>query len=114
MINVSVVGLGYVGSAMSVVIADAKKNKKNLFNVTGLDLKTPIGVKRIEKLNNFEFPFKSNDKLINIKLRKIRKNNNLMLHAYKIKFMINNIQYNFKAPYNKHFENFLNKNFKSY
>ena len=39
------------------------------------------------------------------------KSKNLMLHAYKIKFMINNIQYNFKANYNKEFENFLKKNF---
>ena len=37
-----------------------------------------------------------------------------MLHAYKIKFMINNIQYNFKARYNVSFENFLKKIFKSY
>ena len=29
-----------------------------------------------------------------------------MLHAYKIKFMINNIKYNFKAKYNENFENF--------
>ena len=36
---------------------------------------------------------------------------NLMLHAYKIKFMINNIQYNFKAKYNNIFEEFLKKNF---
>ena len=35
----------------------------------------------------------------------------LMLHAYKIKFMINNIQYNFKAKYNNLFEDFLKKNF---
>ncbi len=35
----------------------------------------------------------------------------LMLHAYKIKFMINNIQYNFKARYDKNFEEFLKKNF---
>ena len=35
---------------------------------------------------------------------------NLMLHAYKIKFMINNIQYNFKAKYSKLFEDFLKKN----
>jgi hypothetical protein len=34
-----------------------------------------------------------------------------MLHAYKIKFMINNVQYNFKAKYNELFENFLNNNF---
>ena len=32
------------------------------------------------------------------------KSKNLMLHAYKIKFMINNTQYNFKAEYNKEFE----------
>ncbi len=42
--------------------------------------------------------------------RKRVKIKNLMLHAYKIKFMINNIQYNFKAKYNSQFENFLKKN----
>ncbi len=42
--------------------------------------------------------------------RKRIKIKNLMLHAYKIKFMINNIQYNFKAKYNKPFEDFLKKN----
>ena len=39
------------------------------------------------------------------------KSKNLMLHAYKIKFMIKNVQYNFKAEYNEEFENFLKKNF---
>ena len=43
--------------------------------------------------------------------RKIVKAKNLMLHAYRIKFMINNVQYNFKAKYNELFENFLDKNF---
>jgi len=43
--------------------------------------------------------------------RKRIKIKNLMLHAYKIKFMINNIQYNFKAKYNNLFEDFLRKNF---
>ena len=42
--------------------------------------------------------------------RKRVKTKNLMLHAYKIKFMINNIQYNFKAKYNNLFEDFLKKN----
>ena len=42
--------------------------------------------------------------------RKRVKINNLMLHAYKIKFMIKNIQYNFKAKYSNIFENFLKKN----
>jgi len=43
--------------------------------------------------------------------RKRLKIKNLMLHAYKIKFMINNVQYNFKAKYNSLFEDFLKKNF---
>jgi len=43
--------------------------------------------------------------------RKRIKIKNLMLHAYKIKFMINNVQYNFKAKYNNPFEEFLKKNF---
>ena len=42
--------------------------------------------------------------------RKRIKIKNLMLHAYKIKFMIDNIQYNFKAKYNNLFEDFLKKN----
>ena len=43
--------------------------------------------------------------------RKKIKTKNLMLHAYKIKFMINNVQYNFKARYNESFKNFLYKIF---
>ena len=39
------------------------------------------------------------------------KSKNLMLHAYKIKFKIKNIQYNFKAEYNSEFEKFLKMNF---
>ena len=34
---------------------------------------------------------------------------NLMLHAYEIKFMINNVKYNFKADLNKEFKDFINK-----
>ena len=43
--------------------------------------------------------------------RKKIKTKSLMLHAYKIKFMINNVQYNFKAKYNKIFTDFLKENF---
>ena len=43
--------------------------------------------------------------------RKRVKIKNLMLHAYKIKFMINDVQYNFKAKYNYPFEDFLKKSF---
>ncbi len=37
------------------------------------------------------------------------KSNNLMLHAYEIKFMINNVKYNFSADFNKEFKDFLIK-----
>jgi hypothetical protein len=30
-----------------------------------------------------------------------------MLHAYEIKFMINNVKYNFRADYNKEFKDFI-------
>ncbi len=46
--------------------------------------------------------FLNNQKKIKIK--------NLLLHAYKIKFMINNVQFNFKAKYDNVFESFLKSN----
>ena len=66
-----------------------------------------------KQLYNIGNPIVGDNKyFINRKLnKKNTKNNNLMLHAYKIKFMINNVQYNFKAMYNKHFEDFLKKQF---
>jgi 23S rRNA pseudouridine955/2504/2580 synthase len=58
-------------------------------------------------------PIVGDDKyFINRRANRVKyKSKNLMLHAYKIKFMINNIKYNFKAEYNNDFENFLKKNF---
>ena len=65
-----------------------------------------------KQLYNIGNPIVGDDKyFINRRADKTRiKSKNLMLHAYKIKFMINNIQYNFKAEYNKDFEEFLKKN----
>lgn len=37
------------------------------------------------------------------------KSKSLMLHAYEIKFMINNVKYNFKADFNEDFKNFIIK-----
>ena len=36
---------------------------------------------------------------------------NIMLHAHKIKFMVNNIKYNFEAKYGKDFEEFIKGKF---
>ena len=62
-----------------------------------------------KQLLNIGSPIVGDDKYF-LNNRKRIKIKNLMLHAYKIKFMINNIQYNFKANYNNIFEEFLKKN----
>ena len=62
-----------------------------------------------KQLLNIGCPIIGDDKYF-LNDRKRIKIKNLMLHAYKIKFMINNIQYNFKAKYNNLFEDFLKKN----
>jgi 23S rRNA pseudouridine955/2504/2580 synthase len=61
------------------------------------------------QLLNIGSPIVGDDKYF-LNDRKRIKIKNLLLHAYKIKFMINNVQYNFKAKYNNIFENFLMKN----
>ena len=63
-----------------------------------------------KQLLNIENPIVGDDKYF-LNDRKRIKTKNLMLHAYKIKFMINNVKYNFKAKYNNFFEEFLRKNF---
>ena len=66
-----------------------------------------------KQLYNIGNPIVGDDKyFINRRADKMKiKSRNLLLHAYKIKFMINNIQYNFKAEYDSEFENFLKTNF---
>ena len=61
-----------------------------------------------KQLLNIGFPIVGDDKYF---LNNRKKFKNLMLHAYKIKFMINNVQYNFRAKYDDKFEDFLKKNF---
>ena len=51
------------------------------------------------------------DKKYFLDKNKVYKDKHLMLHAFKIKFMLENIRYNFKARYNKNFEKLLKKYF---
>ena len=51
-------------------------------------------------------PIIGDNKYYNINTRRL-KNKNLMLHAYKIKFMINNVKFNFMAKFNKDFKYLL-------
>ena len=66
-----------------------------------------------KQLYNVGNPIIGDDKyFINRRADKMKiKGKNLLLHAYKIKFMIDNTQYNFKAEYDVEFENFLKRNF---
>ena len=66
-----------------------------------------------KQLSNIGHPIVGDDKYFTDRRadKTKMKSKNLMLHAYKIKFMINNVQYNFKAKYNNDFEEFLKKNF---
>jgi 23S rRNA pseudouridine955/2504/2580 synthase len=65
------------------------------------------------QLYNIGKPILGDDKyFLDRRADKIKlKSKALMLHAYKIKFMINDTLYNFKAEYNKEFEEFVKKNF---
>jgi len=62
-----------------------------------------------KQLLNIGCPIVGDDKYF-LNNRKRIKTKSLMLHAYKIKFMIHNVQYNFKANYDNIFEDFLKKN----
>jgi len=63
-----------------------------------------------KQLYNIGNPIVGDDKYF-INITKKSKNNSLLLHAQKIKFMINNVKYNFKAKYSNDFEKFLKNNF---
>ena len=62
------------------------------------------------QLLNIGNPIIGDDKYFSYKTYD-RKYKNLLLHAYKIKFMINNVKYNFKASYGSYFENFIKSKF---
>ena len=83
-------------------------------NYSFLELKPITGRKHQlrKQLYNIGNPVVGDDKYIFHEIKTKSKTKNLMLHAYKIKFMINNIKYNFEAKYNDEFENFIKKNFR--
>ena len=85
-----------------------KSNNKYSF----VELKPITGRKHQlrKQLFNIGHPVVGDDKY---SFKNEKKNKNLLLHAYKIKFMINKIKYNFKANYSLQLKNFVKKNIKS-
>ena len=59
---VCVQGLGFVGAAMAVAVADARDDAgAPRFNVAGIDLPTPEGLAKIEAINAGRFPIATSD-----------------------------------------------------
>ena len=60
--KIAVQGLGYVGLAMMTFCAGAKRNNKYLYNVVGIEKKSPKGLKILKKINSNQNPKIVDDK----------------------------------------------------
>ena len=85
---------------------------KNSEKYSLLELKPITGRKHQlrKQLFNLGNPIVGDNKYSVNKFIKFKKNN-LMLHASKLKFMINGVKYNFEAKYNQEFDNLIKKQF---
>ena len=85
---------------------------KNSEKYSLLELKPITGRKHQlrKQLFNLGNPIVGDNKYSVNKFIKFKKNN-LMLHASKLKFMINDVKYNFEAKYNQEFDNLIKKQF---
>ena len=90
-------------------IKTIRSNDRNSF----LELKPITGRKHQlrKQLYNIGHPIIGDNKYSFNNLEKKQKFKNIMLHAYKIRFMINNIKYNFEAKYSEDFSRLLKKSF---
>ena len=86
-----------------------RSNDKNSF----LELKPITGRKHQlrKQLYNIGHPIIGDNKYSFYNLEKKQKFKNIMLHAFKIKFIIKNIKYNFEAKYSEDFARFLKTRF---
>ena len=76
--TVCVQGLGFVGSAMALAIANAKDtNGFPLYNVIGVDVPNEAGYKKASSINDGVFPFENNDKKLEKAQKDAYKNGNL-------------------------------------
>jgi UDP-N-acetyl-D-glucosamine dehydrogenase len=76
---VCIQGLGFVGSAMAVAVADASDKAGNhRFNVVGVDLPTPEGAAKVDAINDGRFPIATADPRLGEALRAARGRGNLI------------------------------------
>lgn len=75
---VCVQGLGFVGSAMALAIANAKNETNEvLYNVIGVDVPNEAGYKKATSINEGIFPFENNDKKLETAMENAYINKNL-------------------------------------
>ncbi|MBQ9277745.1 MAG: nucleotide sugar dehydrogenase [Lachnospiraceae bacterium] len=85
--TVCVQGLGFVGSAMALAIADADDSNGNpLYNVIGVDVPNEAGYRKADSLNDGVFPFENNDKKLEQAMKKVHDNGNLWATTEKENF----------------------------
>lgn len=76
--TVCVQGLGFVGSAMALAIANAKDNNGDpLYNVIGIDVPNEAGYRKATSINEGVFPFENNDRKLENAQQDAYKNGNL-------------------------------------
>ncbi len=76
---VCIQGLGFVGAAMAIAVAAAKRSDGSpCYNVIGIDLPNSVGLRRVDTLNHGLFPFETTDKKLNVVLQQVYKTGNLI------------------------------------
>ncbi len=76
--TVCVLGLGFVGAAMSVAVANARDEQGNvIYNVIGFDRPDEAGMKKADKINSGVFPFDNNDDRLTEALKRAKSSGNL-------------------------------------
>ena len=76
---VCIQGLGFVGAAMAIAVANARDaDNSPYFNVVGVDLNTPEGLAKIEALNSGKFPLRHNDPKLASALKAVHSTGNLI------------------------------------
>jgi UDP-N-acetyl-D-glucosamine dehydrogenase len=75
--KVCIQGLGYVGAAMAVAVAEAREKGAPVFDVVGVDLPTTSGQARIDAINNGRFPFETADAALTKAVRRGLETGNL-------------------------------------
>mgnify|MGYP001292613470 CR=1 FL=1 len=81
--KIAIVGLGFVGAAMSVAIASKLKKRKEKFIVYGLERNNKQGKDICNSFTNGNFPFDTTDNLLIKKTAEVIKNKNLVVTTNK-------------------------------